>query len=232
MKIYPAIDLYEGKAIRLTKGKLDSMKEYGDPLEIAEKFSRFFKRLHIVDIEGAFAGEPRNLKTVEKIIKKFGSEVQIGGGFRSEDHIKMAFEAGVKYVILGTRATDLEFLKYISEKYKGITVSLDAANGKLGTQGWTTRQGNLRDFFNTARKFAKRFVYTDISCDGTLSGIKKISKFWDNEEFIYAGGVSSVNDIKILYKSGFSGAIVGKAIYENKITLNSLAEAEKCLQKE
>ncbi len=232
MYIYPAIDLYKGKVVRLTRGDISNMKIYGDPIKIAGKFSKYFTRLHIVDLEGAFEGKPRNLNIVKEIIKKFDFEIEMGGGFRTETSIKNAFEIGIKHVIIGTKALDFDFLKSMSKKYNGITVSLDIKNGKIGTSGWVNEEGNLKDFFENARKYVKRFIYTDINKDGTLMGSSQIKKFWDKEIFIYAGGIASILDIKSLNKIGFSGAIVGKAIYEKKISLEELKEVEICLQKE
>ncbi len=232
MKIFPAIDLFEGKAVRLVRGKLSKMKIYGDPLEIAERFSKYFKRLHIVDLEGAFEGKPGNFEVVRKITEKFSFEIEIGGGFRKEEDIERAFDCGVKYVILGTAATNFRFLEKISGKHNGITVSLDSKNGKVKTSGWIKESMNFTEFFDEARKYVKRFVYTDITRDGTLSGVERIRKFWDREEIVYAGGVATKEDIKILNRAGFSGVIVGKALYERKLTEKELAEVEKCLQKE
>ncbi len=225
MKIYPAIDLMNKKAVRLFKGEKKKVKVYGDPLKIAEEFSRYFDFIHIVDLDGAFTGMPKNMNVVKSIIDKTHLNVEMGGGFRNFESIKRAYEIGVKNVIIGTRAFDIEFLKKITNAFKGITVSIDVKNNNVFIKGWKEKEGiSPEDAYHILKRFVKRFIYTSIESDGTLTGIKKIKKFWDKEEFIYAGGVSCIEDIEKLKKIGFSKVIVGKAIYEKYISLNELKE--------
>ena len=227
MKIYPAIDLMDKRAVRLFKGKKERVKVYGDPLKIAEEFARYFNSVHIVDLDGAFSGRPKNLDIVKRIIENTHLNVEIGGGFRDFNVIEEAYKIGIKNVIIGTRAFDLDFLGKVTAKFKGITASIDVKGNSVFVKGWEEKEGiSPEDAYRMLKRFVSRFVYTSIESDGTLTGVKKIKKFWGDEEFIYAGGVSSIKDIEELKEIGFSGVIVGKAIYENYIPLNKLKEVE------
>ncbi len=224
MDIYPAIDLMHGKAVRLVRGESSTAKIYGDPLDFAIKFSEYFRKLHIVDLDGSFSGTPGNLDSVRKIARETGSWIQLGGGIRTLENIENAFDAGASAVILGTSATDAAFLQKASEKFPGITVSLDARGMKAATKGWVQDSDlSVISFFENSRKYVKRFIYTDVEKDGTLTGIPDLKTFWGGEEMIYAGGVSRIQDLRTLEEYGFSGAIVGKALYEGRIKLQELA---------
>ncbi len=225
MKIYPAIDIMNGKVVRLVRGEKRASKIYGDPLKIAHMFSRYVDKVHIVDLDGAFEGKPRNLHIVKKIIKETGLRVQIGGGFRDYQSISHAYSLGVDNVIIGTRALDLDFLKTISRDFGGITVSLDTRNRLVSYKGWTKDfPVPVENLYIMLKNFVKRFIYTAIERDGTLRGAKLISRFWNNEEFIYAGGVLSLQDIILLKERGFSGVIVGKALYEGIMKIEDIME--------
>ncbi len=223
MRIYPAIDLMNGKAVRLYKGRKESVKVYGDPVEMARGFVKLVDKIHIVDLDGAFEGKPQNLDVVRRIIEETGLKVQMGGGFRDYESIAKAYSIGVENVIIGTKAFDLKFLEKITRDFEGITVSLDARGGRIVVKGWEEESSiTVEEAYGMLKKYVNRFIYTAIEKDGTLTGIEKIERFWDREEFIYAGGVSSVEDILKLKEIGFSGAIVGKALYEGKVTLEEL----------
>ncbi|NJE25177.1 1-(5-phosphoribosyl)-5- ((5-phosphoribosylamino)methylideneamino)imidazole-4-carboxamide isomerase [Thermococcus sp. MV5] len=225
MRIYPAIDLMSGKAVRLYKGKKESVKVYGDPVEIAKDFAKLLDKIHVVDLDGAFEGKPKNLDVVRRIIEETGLRVQVGGGFRDYESIAKAYSIGVENVIIGTKAFDLEFLEKVTQDFEGITVSLDARGGRIAVKGWLEESSiSVEEAYEMLRKYVNRFIYTAIEKDGTLTGIEKIERFWDREEFIYAGGVSSVEDVLKLKEIGFSGAIVGKALYEEKISLEEILE--------
>ena len=119
----------------------------------------------------------------------------------------------------------MEFLEKVTQDFEGITVSLDARGGRIAVKGWLEESSmRVEEAYEMLRKYVKRFIYTAIERDGTLMGIEKIERFWGREEFIYAGGVSSVEDILKLKEIGFSGAIVGKALYEEKISLEEILE--------
>lgn len=224
MKIYPAIDLYNGQAVRLVKGKLERIKYYGNALDIAKRFSEYTNNLHIVDLNGAFEGSPKNLDIVEEIIEKTKMNIQIGGGLRSMEVIKRAFDIGAKNIIISSKITDFNFLEKLCDKFP-ITISLDFLDGNIMTKGWTVKSKlNFYDAINTYTKYTNRFIYTDISKDGVLQGISKIPLIENNIEMIYAGGVTYISDIEEIKNKGFNGVIIGKALYENKISLELIKE--------
>ena len=212
------------KVVRLYKGDKKFVKEYGDPIMIAKKLSQYVDLIHIVDLDGAFEGSPQNLDIVQEIIKETGLKVEVGGGFRTYESIEKAYKIGVTYVILGTAAFDLEFLRKVTQDFTNITISLDVEKGKLKTKGWLENSNkNLKDAFEVFKQYTKRFIYTDTTKDGTLEGVSSyLTKFWKDEEVIYAGGVTSNEDIKKLEIIGFNGVIIGKALYEGKIKLEDL----------
>ena len=226
LDIYPAIDLMDGKVVRLYKGKKDSAKVYGDPLEIAQEFSEQVNKIHIVDLDGAFEGEPQNFGVVERIIEETGLSVQLGGGLRKIETLKRAYNSGVENGIIGTMAFDEEFLEEASSRFPGLTVSLDVKGGKVRIKGWEEKSAlGLDEAFEYARNYVDRFVFTSVESDGTLVGISKIDRFWEEEKVIYAGGVTSLVDIKNLEGIGFSAAIIGKALYEGNIKLSEALAA-------
>ena len=209
--IYPAIDIYNGKAVFLTQGRLEDIKVYGDPLNYALKFAEKFNRMHIVDLNGAFTGRPENLSIIEKIIRETGVFVQVGGGFRTLNDINNALLIGAGSVIIGTKIMDSGFINSINTDF--ITASMDVIDGNIAINGWKNISNNYIDVYLSLKNKIKRFIYTSIKSDGVFK-IDFNKKFWGDEYFIYAGGVSTMEDVKFLEKKGFSGVIVGKAIYE------------------
>ncbi len=225
MRVYPAIDLVEGQVVRLRKGERDSKVVYGDPLEFAKKFSEYVDRVHVVDLDGAFSGSSVNLGVVEKIIEETGLEVQLGGGIRSIAALKQVLSAGVEYPIIGTKALDEKFVAEATGIADGLTVSLDIRDGEIAADGWVSEKGlGYEKAYSRLKGEVDRFIVTAISRDGTMSGPEGIEKFWDDEEVLYAGGVSSVVDVRKLESLGYDGAVVGKAIYEERFDLAHLDE--------
>ena len=237
MKIFPAIDIKEKKCVRLVKGDFDNKTEYKiSPLEQAGKYKDHgFKNLHIVDLDGALTGNTVNLDTIQEIVDKCDLKIEVGGGVRSIDSIKMYVNLGVEKVILGSAAIkNKEFLKEACFKFKNkIALGLDAKDGNLYISGWKENL-NIKtlDFLKEVNDFGiSRLIYTDINRDGTKGSpnfeetikIAKISKC----PVIISGGVSSINDIKKAKKlnnKNIEGIIVGKAIYDGDITLEELAK--------
>lgn len=228
MEILPAIDLKNGFAVRLKKGKMNSAKIYSDkPWELAEKFADLgAKWLHIVDLDGAFAGEAKNAKTIEKIVKSTNLKIEVGGGIRDEERIKFYKNSGVSRFILGSAALkNPEFVKQMAKKYK-IAVGIDAKNGFVATEGWA-EVSNIKAC-ELAKIYAdagvEAIICTDISKDGMLSGVnvkfsEEIAKS-SGIKTIASGGVKDLSDIKALKQSGkIYGVIVGKAYYEGSIDL-------------
>lgn len=232
MLIIPAIDLKGGKVVRLFQGRFNQEKVYStDPVKTAKHWARQgAKFLHIVDLDGAKAGAPKNLEALKKIISQVGIPLEFGGGVRNIETISNLLKLGVQRVILGTRAAnDAEFLKKAWKKFgEKIIVSIDAKAGKVLTQGWNQLSSkSALAFTRELKKIGfKQLIYTDISKDGTLTGpnileIKKLLKE-TGLKLIASGGVADLKDIANLNKlktKGLSGIIIGKALYESKFTL-------------
>ena len=233
MTIYPAIDLKDGKAVRLTKGVMDTAKIYSnEPWVLAQKFEELgAKWLHIVDLNGAFAGEPKNLEAIKKIRENSNLHMQLGGGIRDEETIKRYMDLGIERVILGSiAAKNADFVKEMAKKYK-IVVGLDAIDGFVAVEGWaktsTMKATELAKAY--ADSGVEAIICTDVGKDGTLSGVNveftlSIAKA-SGIDTIASGGVRDINDIKVLLDTGLvAGVIVGKAFYEGSIDLKEAFE--------
>jgi len=230
--VIPAVDILGGKCVRLEKGDYSKVTVYSDdPVSMARKWQeQGCKRLHVVDLDGARTGVPVNIAIVKAIIKGLGIPVQIGGGIRCLDTIKDLFDAGIDRVILGTAAFEnLSFIKTVTELYGDrIAVSIDAKKDIVVTKGWIEKT-SLKAV-DAAKKLidlgVRRFVYTDISKDGMMSGpnyagVKRFSSSV-SVPVIASGGVTTDKDIEKLSKiDNVEGCIVGRAIYEGKISLLS-----------
>ena len=234
MEIYPAIDLYGGKAVRLFKGDYDRMTVYSDhPTEIAEAFrAAGAKRMHVVDLEGAKAGSPRNLQTIAELVKTFAGFVEMGGGIRNMQTLEDVFSVGVDRVILGTAAVEDEaFLTRALETYeKKIAVGVDLKDGFVAIKGWTERSAlSAEAFFEKMQQMGVATVIcTDISKDGAMQGTnralyRELSRKY-TIELIASGGVSTMEDVQALAAMGLHGAIIGKAYYIGAIDLKQAIE--------
>ncbi|PIU42308.1 MAG: 1-(5-phosphoribosyl)-5-[(5-phosphoribosylamino)methylideneamino]imidazole-4-carboxamide isomerase [Candidatus Omnitrophica bacterium CG07_land_8_20_14_0_80_42_15] len=231
MLIIPAIDIKDGKVVRLTKGDFLKVEVYSDdPIAIAKKWEEAGATLiHVVDLDGARKGVSKNLNIVENIIKNVKADIELGGGIREESFIEELINKGVKQIVLGTKALDDQFLASVLKKFKDkIVVSIDSKADVVTVNGWQ-EAGNV-DPIKFAKeleaKGVKKIVYTEVLRDGTLSGPNffKIEKILDavNIEVIASGGISSMDDLRRLktYEDkGLIGVIVGKALYEGKIDL-------------
>ena len=237
MKIFPAIDLFSGKAVRLYKGDYNEMTVYSDkPEEVALAFKAAgAEYIHIVDLEGAKDGTTPNLATIEKIVKTSGLFAEIGGGIRSMDVLDKYFSVGVKRAILGTSAvTDEAFLDAAVKKYSDrIAVGADIKDGYIAIKGWTAKsEYTLDDFFAKMQtKGVKTVICTDISRDGAMRGTnlemyKYLSEKY-NIDIIASGGVSTLDDISALRKMNLYGAIIGKAYYTGAIELSEAIKEAK-----
>lgn len=237
MNIFPAIDLYEHKAVRLFKGDYAEMTVYSDnPIEIARDFeAKGAKFIHIVDLEGAKNGETPNFDTVKEIAQNTGLFCEIGGGIRSLDTVEKYLSAGLDRVILGTAAVnDGEFLRTAVSKYGDkIAVGVDIKDGFVAVKGWTEKsEYSCFDFCEKMREIGvKTLICTDISRDGAMRGTnrrlyKELSEKFDMN-ITASGGVSSLEDIKALRQLKLYGAIIGKAYYIGAIDLVDALEAAK-----
>ncbi len=229
MKIFPAIDLVGGKAVRLFKGDYNQMTVYNEnPVEVALDFkSKGAKWIHLVDLEGAKSGLTPNIETVEKIVKQSGLKAEVGGGVRSMEVIEKYLSIGVERVILGTSAvTDRAFLQSAVEKYGDkIAVGVDIKDGYVAIKGWTEKsEHSAMDFLKQMQTLGvKTVICTDISKDGAMQGTnhalyKEMSQTL-NMNIIASGGVSSIEDIIRLKNQKVYGAIIGKAYYTGAIKI-------------
>ena len=238
MYIIPAIDLRDGKCVRLIQGQYDRQIIYkDDPAAQAREFaSAGAKWLHVVDLDGAKIGKPVNTGSIAKIVASGQLKVEVGGGIRNEDSIKELLDMGVERVIIGTKAvTDFDWFSEMAEKYSGkLVLGLDAKGSNVATQGWTQSCGQtLMDFAAKAAQLPlAAIIYTDIAKDGMMSGpnFERTKELADsvNMPVVASGGVCTVDDIKRLAELGsIAAAIVGRAIYEQTITVEQAIEAAK-----
>lgn len=237
MNIFPAIDLYEKKAVRLLKGEYDKMTVYSEnPVEIAWDFEKSgATHIHIVDLEGAKTGDTPNLSTIENITKNTSLFTEVGGGIRSMEVIEKYVSIGVDRVILGTAAVNDEaFLIKAIEKYGDkIAVGVDIKDGFVAIKGWTEKsEFSCFDFCEKMQKLGvKTLICTDISKDGAMQGTnhelyKELSEKF-SIDITASGGVSSIDDVKRLRKLDIYGAIIGKAYYTGAIDLKEAIEVAK-----
>ena len=230
MIIFPAIDLYDKKAVRLYKGNYDEMTVYSnEPLSIALDFERSgATHIHMVDLEGAKDGTTPNLSVVESVVKNTSLFVEIGGGIRTLEVLDKYFSVGVSRAILGTAAvTDEAFLKLAIEKYGDkIAVGADIKDGYVAIKGWLEKSSYTLDAFfeKMCSLGVKTVICTDISKDGAMQGTNRkmyeelSSKY--NVDIVASGGVSTLDDIKALSDLNLYGAIIGKAYYTGAIDLS------------
>jgi len=242
MKLIPAIDLMNGKCVRLFKGDFNKRKNFSkEPHEQARFWeSEGAECMHIVDLDAAKSGNPSNDETIKEIAKTVNIPIQIGGGIRSQERIQQLFSYGIDKVIMGTSAIEnKELVKDLSNKFPGrIIVGIDAKDGRVSTRGWLEQSNILAT--DLVKEFSSfkiaNFIVTDINTDGTLEGtnevfIRDILNITDIP-VIASGGIGSISDLLSLIKFesyGLYGVIVGKALYENKFRIN---EANKILSSE
>ena len=234
-EIIPAVDILNGKCVRLTRGDYKAEKVYSsDPVEVAIGWSKFgAKRIHVVDLDGAKDGEPKNIKIIKKIAIRLKIPIEVGGGIRKLEVIDDLIHSGIDRVILGTSSIDNpELIKMACDKYgEKIAVGIDVKEGKVAVKGWVEVSDKGAE--ELAKQLiilgVKRFIYTDIMKDGTLTGpnIESVKTFAKAliVPVIASGGVSSKEDVehlKGLSKYGVEGCIIGKALYEGKVKLEEV----------
>ncbi len=236
MKIFPAIDILDGKAVRLYQGRLDSVKVYNDdPVDQARIWaSQGAEWLHVVDLDGAVLGKPANADIIARIVKAVNVPVQTGGGIRGMETIDRVFEAGVSRAVLGTAlVTQPDLVSDACAKYPGIVAGIDARDGKVAIEGW--KQGTEHGVLELIRELellgVQRVAYTDIAKDGTQEGINygayRALVDQINIPVIASGGVATLEDIRDLVSIGtqVEGVIVGTALYETRFTLRQAMAA-------
>ena len=230
MRLYPAIDIKDGKCVRLKKGLFNEVTVYSDkPYEIAESFEADgAKCIHTVDLDGARGGHSVNSETIKKIVDSVSVPVQLGGGIRTLEDIETVLNLGIYRAIIGTKAVENpDFIRQAIENFgaEHIVVGIDAKNGMVAVEGWEKVSDKTAISLALAMKDigVKTIVYTDISKDGMLSGpnIEQTKLLSDKTgiDIIASGGMSCMDDLRNVYKAGIHGAIMGKSLYEKKIIL-------------
>ncbi|MCD7732281.1 MAG: 1-(5-phosphoribosyl)-5-[(5-phosphoribosylamino)methylideneamino]imidazole-4-carboxamide isomerase [Oscillospiraceae bacterium] len=237
MKIYPAVDILGGKAVRLYKGDYSEKTDYGDPVEAAMRLRELGAEfLHIVDLDGAKSGDTPNLGIISEIARKTGIFVEVGGGIRSIETVEKYLSNGLSRVIIGTAAvTDRDFLcKAVSRYSDRIAVGADILDGSVRISGWLSDSGiTISDFMTNMEAIGVRTVIcTDISKDGALRGTnialyEKLCRDFPTVEIIASGGVTALEEITELKSAGVSGAIIGKAYYTGMIDIGKAIEAAR-----
>ena len=233
MHIYPAIDLRGGQVVRLEQGRAEAQTVYGsDPVAVALDFqAQGAKHLHMVDLDGAFTGEFRNLQLVQAVAEATSLFIELGGGLRTEAAIARALAAGVHRVVIGTRACEsLPFVGEMVEKFgvEKIAIGIDAKDGVVSTKGWTSpSQWTAPDLAAAvAKQGVKTVIYTDIATDGMFTGpnlaaLRELARAVPGIDIIASGGVASLAHVEALRELGsrIEGVIIGKAIYDGKLTV-------------
>jgi phosphoribosylformimino-5-aminoimidazole carboxamide ribotide isomerase len=239
LTLYPAIDILDGKAVRLVKGDFDAKKVYDeDPLQAAAAWvADGASHLHVVDLDGARAGEPRNLHQLQRIVQRTGVPVQYGGGLRTLQAVEQALRAGAARVVLGTAAfADPRFLEQALSHWPGqVLVSVDARGGRVTTSGWTQTSANAATdaIAVLTQRGAHDLVYTDVDRDGMLEGphIASLSALLaaaTGARLIYSGGIGALQHLEALAalpQGPLAGVIVGKALYEKRFTVAQALQA-------
>ncbi|WP_421764350.1 1-(5-phosphoribosyl)-5-[(5-phosphoribosylamino)methylideneamino]imidazole-4-carboxamide isomerase [Ekhidna sp.] len=236
MRIIPAIDIIEGKCVRLSKGDYGTKKIYNeDPLEVAQQFEDAgLQYLHLVDLDGAKEKHIVNWKVLEKLATKTQLIIDFGGGIKSDEDLRIAFESGAKQITGGSIAVKepVKFTSWITAYgAQKIILGADALDGKIAVSGWQEESDlEIESFIEDYASIGVEYVIsTDISKDGMLEGpsfelYNSILQKLPDLKLIASGGVSSMDDLVKLKENGLEGAIVGKAIYENRVTLKELSE--------
>ena len=232
MQIYPAIDLRDGKCVRLRQGDYAQETVFGaDPAAMAKRWvAEGATYLHLVDLDGAKQGMPINERSIRAIVKAAGVPCQLGGGLRTQEHIRDALAWGVARVIVGTKALQSpQWLAQMSHQFPGrIVLGIDAKDGKVATQGWldVSEMGALDLAKKCARPPLSAIIYTDISRDGMMQGAN-VSAMAEMTAavplpVIASGGVTTLEDVKRLQEAGLAGCIIGRALYEGQLILREV----------
>jgi len=238
MLVIPAIDLKDGKCVRLRQGRMEDETVFGDdPVKVAQRWvDAGARRLHMVDLNGAFAGKPVNASVIKAVAEAFPDlPIQVGGGIRDEDTVAAYLEAGVQYTIIGTKAVSTpHFINDLCLEFPGhILVGLDAKDGRIAIDGWSKLSHHSA--IDMARRFeqdgVEAIVFTDIGRDGMMTGVNVDSTVRLAQSItipvIASGGITNMDDIRALcavYDEGIMGAITGRALYEGALDLAAAQE--------
>jgi len=236
--VYPAIDIYEGKAVRMTRGDFATVEQVAQsPLEAAKRLVHDGAEwLHVIDLDGARTGKPENLEAIRQIANRFTVKIQAGGGIRDFDTAEAFAEAGASRIVVGTAAIDDPELigRLVDRHADGLAVSVDARNGMVTTDGWTeTTEVRAVDLMHRlAIAGVPIVIYTNVSVDGTLQGVdlpslQAVARAFGGD-VIYSGGIGSLDDIKALARlrhRGIRGVVVGRALYLGKFSLREAMDS-------
>ena len=242
MELIPAIDIIDGKCVRLTKGDYGQKNVYGDPLEMALNFERIgFRRLHVVDLDGAKSRHIVNCEVLRRIASETSLVIDFGGGIKTDDDIEKAFDSGAAMVTVGSVAVTQPALfgrwldKYGADR---MILGADVRNGKISINGW--KEDSAEELLPFLRKYidmgVKKVLCTEISKDGTLAGpatslYSQVMAAYPTLHLIASGGVSSIGDIEALDAAGIPAVVFGKAIYEGRIDLAALINSKSLIQR-
>ncbi|NLN54697.1 MAG: 1-(5-phosphoribosyl)-5-[(5-phosphoribosylamino)methylideneamino]imidazole-4-carboxamide isomerase [Clostridiales bacterium] len=232
MKIIPAIDIISGRAVRLEKGDYNKITEYSEnPVDVAKVFyNAGATELHVVDLDGAKTGRLENLEVIRQIINETKLNVEVGGGIRNEERIKIYLDCGAKRIIIGTAAAEkIDFAKEMASKYgQSLMVGVDTKDSFVATRGWinSTKLDGVEFCKTLASAGVKHVIYTDVSKDGMLSGTnmevyKELSQI-RGLNITASGGITSLEELSTLKSLGIWGAILGKALYAGKISMKEV----------
>ncbi len=234
--VIPAIDIKEGKVVRLLRGEFESSKEYPySPVELARIYNRAgFKRIHVVDLDGARGGVPKNIDHIRSVRRVFGGEIEVGGGIRSYDTARMLFEEGIDFVVVGTMAVKEpeSFTRLIKDFPGRVILSIDSKRGRVAIGGWEEESSltpeEMAELYDSEPIWG--YLYTIIERDGSLSGVDPTPYLEIKEHIgkplLASGGVSSIEDVERLMGI-VEGVVVGKAIYEGRIPVEGLTGVER-----
>ncbi len=236
MQVIPAIDLLNGKCVRLSQGNYNLNTVYADnPIEIAKNFEALgFQRLHVVDLDGAKVGKVINWQILKEIREATNLVIDFGGGIKTEQELQKIFNIGINYVVIGSLAIEQPhiFRNWLNLYNDKIILMLDVKDQVILTSGWQqASQWNIFDYLDSINQWLHTVACTDTSKDGMLNGpnfdlYKQLVTKYSKIKFIASGGISSITDLNKLFEIGLHGAIVGKAIYEGKLNLQELLTAK------
>jgi phosphoribosylformimino-5-aminoimidazole carboxamide ribotide isomerase len=237
MLVIPAVDIRGGKCVRLRQGRAEEETVFGDdPVKIARQWEREGAQyLHVVDLDGAFEGTPANIKIVKRIIRAVDIRVEVGGGVREDAVVEELLAVGADRVIIGTKAIEsFDWVRSVVEKHpNGVAIGIDVKDGFVATRGWVEKSAVApSDLLELFRDYpVAAYIYTDILRDGTSTGpnvaATKLFAAETTTPVIASGGVSSLDDLRRLARTGIQGVVVGRALYDRRFTLAEAIEAAR-----
>jgi len=228
MRIFPAVDILDGRCVQLVQGRRESATVYGEPLAWAERWiAEGADALHLINLDGAFGESRKNRDLIKTLVKETGIEIQLGGGIRSFEDASLWLGTGVSRVILGTAATEQpEIVRILADEFgsRCVMAGVDAKGGRIAVAGWQKTAGDVLDWVQKFETLgAGSFLFTNVDVEGLQQGVRfgPVKNIIDatRRPVVVAGGVSSVSDVKGLAETGACGAVLGSALYSGKITL-------------